>query len=651
MKQYIFTFFLLLTGISFAQNTTLIGSLNPQASAGYNDIWGYVDSQGNEYALLGCRNGVSIISLANPSNPVEVKFFPGQFTIWRDIKVHGQYAYVTADQSTEGLWIIDLSGLPNTATLVTKVTTWFQRAHNIFIDNGYAYVIGTEDGGGMHILNLANPTNPVRTAYYTASGYIHDVYVWGDTVVACAGNSQNFHLVSVKNKSNPQLISQSAPLPGIYAHSGWMTEDKRYFIGCEEFNERDIMIWDLQDRTSWDLILPQYHLPGGSRVHNLFIKGNYAHISYYGEGYVVLDISEPSAPVKVAQYDSYPGSNGGFDGAWGVYPYLPSGLILESDTETGLYVIQFTPTNVAPNILHEEITEILEPTPVNISAIIADDDSVTQARLYYRTFINGNISSWISVADQNGPNQNIYEFQIPAQPHLSRVEYYIAAQDMQNQVTTLPAGGSGTNPPGSTPPADPYSYQTIIAGTPVLYYSFPQAGDTTIARNGRADFLVMAEDTSQLGLTYKWYRNSQLSSDNDSAFTYVSIQVLPAPRTDTVFVQITNGYRSVSKKWLVHVTSSTSVGDEQPITYEMGQNYPNPFNPSTTISFSIAQEEFVNLSVYNMLGEKVDELINSSLKPGSYSREFKSNSLTSGTYFARIETASFKKTIKMSLLK
>ena len=70
---------------------------------------------GTEYALLGVRSGTSIINLSDPANPVEVTFIPGPQSIWRDIKVHGQYAYTITEQtgSGQGLQIIDLSQLPN----------------------------------------------------------------------------------------------------------------------------------------------------------------------------------------------------------------------------------------------------------------------------------------------------------------------------------------------------------------------------------------------------------------------------------------------------------------------------------------------------------------------------------------------------------
>ncbi|MBT8382930.1 MAG: choice-of-anchor B family protein, partial [Ignavibacteria bacterium] len=326
-----------------AFNVSFLSNLNQYPSEGYNDIWAFVDGGGIEYALLGCGNGTSIIRIDNPSLPQEVVFIPGPSSSWRDIKTYDNYAYIVTEGtgSGRGLQIVDLSQLPDTASLVNTIETWFTRAHNIFIDNGYAYVIGTNGGGGMHILNLSDPINPTQSSYYIGSAYIHDVYVWDDTVVACAEDT--YDLVDVSNKLNPQLISSSVALPGIYAHSGWMTEDKRYFIACEEFNVRDITVWDLIDRSTWDLSVSSWQLPTGSSiVHNLFVKGNYAHISYYTSGYVVLDISEPTNPQIAGQYDTYPSSDGAtYNGAWGCYPFLLSGNTLISDIQTGLYILKF----------------------------------------------------------------------------------------------------------------------------------------------------------------------------------------------------------------------------------------------------------------------------------------------------------------------
>ena len=153
----------------------------------------------------------------------------------------------------------------------------------------------------------------------------------------------------------------------------------------EEFNSVDITVWDLQDRTSWDLVIPSWQTNSGATVHNLFILGNYAHISYYADGYVVLDISDPEAPFLVGEYST--------SSQWGCYPYLPSGITICSDMNNGLYVFQFTANDVAPSITHTPVTEVFNDDPVIISAQIVDNIEVTDANTRYRTIINGNTYS------------------------------------------------------------------------------------------------------------------------------------------------------------------------------------------------------------------------------------------------------------------
>jgi choice-of-anchor B domain-containing protein len=524
--------FLFAAGILTAQsNVTFLSNLNQYPSAGYNDIWGYVDGSGNEYALLGVQTGTSIINVTIPANPVEVAFIPGPNSIWRDLKTHSTYAYIVTEGTGtgRGLQIVDLSQLPTTATLVNTIETWFTRAHNIYIDNGFAYVIGTNNGGGMHILDLSNPVNPTRTFYYTGSNYIHDVYIWNDTVAAAAEDS--YDLISVTNKFSPQLLSVSLILPGIYAHSGWMTEDKRYFVGTEEFNVRDITVWDLQDRSSWNLVVSSWHMPGSSAyVHNLFILGNYAHISYYTSGYVVLDISDPTNPQLAGHYDTYPSNNGGtYNGAWGCYPYLPSGNTLISDIQTGLYVLKFNGT-----------------VPVELTSFTAEVSNATVTL------------NWITSSEKN--NQG-FEVQ-----RKNESEYY----------TIGFVEGNGTT-------------------TEISDYSF-------------------TDKNLQSGIYH--YRLKQVDFDGSSSLS------------EEVMVEIVN-----------------------PASFVLNQNYPNPFNPSTNIKFSIPSSGFVNLSVYNLVGEKVGEIVNEILPEGEYNMIFDASNLSSGIYIAKLYAENYNQSIKMTLLK
>ena len=88
-----------------------------------------------------------------------------------------------------------------------------------------------------------------------------------------------------------------------------------------------------------------------------------------------------------------------------------------------------------------------------------------------------------------------------------------------------------------------------------------------------------------------------------------------------------------------------------PMIYELSQNYPNPFNPSTTIRFSVSESSFINLSIFNSLGEKFEELVNEVKEQGVYTIEFNAEDLPSGTYYYKLQSDDFVETKKMVLLK
>ena len=88
-----------------------------------------------------------------------------------------------------------------------------------------------------------------------------------------------------------------------------------------------------------------------------------------------------------------------------------------------------------------------------------------------------------------------------------------------------------------------------------------------------------------------------------------------------------------------------------PIQFYLSQNYPNPFNPTTRIDFTLPGRQFVNLRVYNTLGQIVKELVNEQKEAGSYSVTFDASNLPSGVYIYRLQTPEFAQNRKMTLLK
>jgi hypothetical protein len=99
------------------------------------------------------------------------------------------------------------------------------------------------------------------------------------------------------------------------------------------------------------------------------------------------------------------------------------------------------------------------------------------------------------------------------------------------------------------------------------------------------------------------------------------------------------------------VTAVSTPATKLPTKYELSNNYPNPFNPGTIISFNLPMSSHVRLEIYNILGQKVAELVNKQMDAGSYNITFNAGNLSSGVYLYRLEANNFTSTKKMILTK
>jgi choice-of-anchor B domain-containing protein len=330
-------------------NFTAVGQLS--YSSELNDIWGYVDETGVEYALVGTRSGTSIVSLANPAAPVELLFIPGAASIWRDLKTWGDFAYVTADQGADGLLIIDLGPLPlGTPTFqfwkpnltVNGATNSLNKAHNLYIDEaGYCYIAGSNISSGETFI-LDVHTTPGTPIYRGATNpvYAHDAYARGDTLWTSDINAGTFSAYDVSNKTAPVLLA-SQTTPRNFTHNAWISDNGNSLFTTDEKSNAWIGSYDVSDLGNIQE-LDRYRTPTPNTIpHNVHTHNDYLVTSYYTDGVIVIDASRPDNLVEVGRYDTYNLSpTTGFYGAWGAYPYLPSGLVLVSDINTGLHVLQ-----------------------------------------------------------------------------------------------------------------------------------------------------------------------------------------------------------------------------------------------------------------------------------------------------------------------
>jgi len=351
LKHFVLIFIVGVFSFGYLQgqnkNVQLLGkrSYNVSTYGQLSDIWGHVDSLGNEYALVGARNGVSIVDVTDPNNLNEVFYTTGAQTIWRDIKTWNNHAYITNEYSG-GLMIIDMSNLPGAITSsdvysFTGVSYPFGSAHNLYIDeNGVAYLFGTDYSPTATIfLGLNNnPKIPVELGYFDTY-YLHDGMVRGDTLWGGAVNQGMVLALDVSNKSNP-VILKTKFTSGFFTHNCWISDDGHTVFTTDEKSAGSVDSYDVSDLSNIQE-LDQYRSNPGSLVipHNTHVYGNFLVTSYYRDGVTIVDATKPDVMVEVGNYDTSPLSGSGFNGCWGAYPYLPSKNLLASDIENGLFVL------------------------------------------------------------------------------------------------------------------------------------------------------------------------------------------------------------------------------------------------------------------------------------------------------------------------
>ncbi len=364
-----------------------LSSFSTQPSAA-NDIWGFYDlNDGREYAIIGLRNGVGIVDVTEPESPRVVSSVSSQSTAWRDIKVYQKfdhsagrwhsYAYVTADSASVGTLVIDLGSLPDSVEAVGADQSDLS-AHNVYLSNvdystgialndltPYLHVIGSDRKGGAFNSYALNDPIDLSLVYQHGSEsrvtYSHDVSSMvilddrKDSQCINSGpyceilfdfNVDNFQIWDKTLNASPSRLSTITYAGVSYVHSGWYTEDKQVVLVHDELDEQDfnlnttVRLFELSDLRQ-PTLLSTWSGPTGAIDHNGFVRGNRYYMSNYTRGMTVLDISDTLNPTEAGFFDTFPLSDEtSFNGAWGVYPFLPSGNILISDINSGLYIVR-----------------------------------------------------------------------------------------------------------------------------------------------------------------------------------------------------------------------------------------------------------------------------------------------------------------------
>ena len=310
----------------------------------YNEVWGVVVDD-REYAIIGSTAGTHFFDVTNPSTASEIAFVAGRVVgdeiIHRDYHDYQNYLYAVSDEGLSSLQIIDISTLPDSVSVVYDSSDLFYRSHNIFIDTAKSRLYTTNGD----IYTLENPIDP-KFLYNTSLLSSHDVYVENDTAYINTGTLGfvivDFSQTTLENQSH-EVIGTLPTYPDKgYNHSGWITPDGNYYAMADETWGMRMKMLDISDFSNIEVVaLFGSGVDENSIPHNQIINGNYLYTAYYHDGFYVHDISDPFTPILIGYYDTFePDHHESYMGAWGVYPFLPSGNILISDMQTGLYLFE-----------------------------------------------------------------------------------------------------------------------------------------------------------------------------------------------------------------------------------------------------------------------------------------------------------------------
>ena len=327
-----------------------------------SDVWGWQDPvTKREYALVGSTIGVLFVDVTNPSQPAYLGNLikPEPVSIWQDVEVFKNHAFVVCDLSPCGMQVFDLTRLrgvtapqpwaPNLVYPVSMVT------HTIDInqETGFAFLNGSYATQGSHIVDINIPLAPVPAGFIRDDGYTHDthcrVYRGPDTryagkEICFSFNTDTITVYDLSSKSNPVQLARVTYPGAAYVHSGWLTKDHRYLLSDDETDNKNIVfIWDVTALDKPKLIGTY---TGASRAidHNVYILGDHAYLANYKAGMRILDTSAVGEGklTEIAYFDVVGPPDTGFEGAWSVYPFLPSGNVLISGMGQGLFVVDPT---------------------------------------------------------------------------------------------------------------------------------------------------------------------------------------------------------------------------------------------------------------------------------------------------------------------
>ena len=385
----VFTF-----GVS-AQKVRLRSQFTPTCATSSNLKFADIYGDGN-IAVVGSYNcrGAFIFNISNPDAPTLASWYnPGANQQFLEAIVIGNRGYFGSGNGG-GVHIVDLTN-PSSPVLLGTVNSTngngFTSIHEmvVFSQNGATYLIENFNGFSNKLLKVINVTNPaapvfVRDINPTEISWVHAMHIRGDKMYTSGwGTSSVRGRTEIYNIANlgttaPSLLGfiedPTCTTCGNSMHSSWTSEDGNYLYSARETSSGsgDVRVYNVSNPASPTLVnsLTMNGLSlNAVTPHNPVVMGNKLYVSWYQAGVQVFDITIPSQPKRIGQYDTYqpqfapdePAKNAAltdepwdlicgsenlqnalpntYDGNWAVYPFLGENKVLAGDLANGLLVL------------------------------------------------------------------------------------------------------------------------------------------------------------------------------------------------------------------------------------------------------------------------------------------------------------------------
>jgi hypothetical protein len=436
---------------------TLVGHWDGYAGS-YADVWG----DGN-YAYVGHfgQQCVNILDISNPSNPTWVADVcadpPNDDASAQDVKAGDGLLFIALESNPgdDNVLVVDVRDPANPVkkTLITVIPT---DIHNMFYHNGYLYLADSSTPQ-VAIVDLTNYdpdnapatiTTPLWILTNVGTSFVHDVNVQ-DVVDPQLGYQGTRLYVSAWNSGlwvydgtdvateSPTFLGSA---PGTSTHSCWATDDGKWVVTAEERSGGGIKTFEITPNGgSLTLTLRDSYSPPLSvafSVHNPLIVGNRIYNAWYQWGAAVFDMNTTTGELTlVANYDTFPDAVAGYDGMWGIYPFLGSDKVLASDIEYGFFILNIT--GAAYISLPFGLPEYVHPvqgTAVTVE-VIDGPQPVDPKSVTLHATIDANPTADVPMAPLGG---GLYQADLPPTPCGSSVSFYFSAETITRALIRNP---------------------------------------------------------------------------------------------------------------------------------------------------------------------------------------------------------------------